>query len=534
MASSPSVTPQVNNTQVIVAMNEVGRSMRGVSMISRLLHAELDNIVQPFVRVTKNVIDLGKALSQLTIPTALKDMFKWLATVAIPPGLMLLKGFLLPLSVAANVLVEALRFVWAVFGSLTAGMKMIAPIVNTINAAFLVLANSGAILAKVLTSLQAAFVLTGGLATALPGMIKRLFIRGSTPETKVETEETTGAAGVKKVTQKKTTSKKTKTGESVTTEAEELHPVTGRPIAGTKTARTQTTETEAAKKDLTLLGQGVAVLGQAAKTTGSALAAAVGPVVAIGGALAALGGVMAILVELFDPSTFKLLNLAVGDLFASLGEIFLPIVTALIPVVRRLADTVVAMGPAFKPLIEFMVEFVQVYGEMLGQSLRAVAPILVVIGGILHFLIPLLKLYADAISFVADVIVAVINTIIDMINFLKRNIAGTGKEIPKYQDLDVQKGSSVGKKVLQTTRVSAEDMASKVREGAYGASMNWPQTMNKIEQKLIDMCNYLQELVNAGLGDRKLTPWSSQTNSEALDQARRALDHARSQGIQGK
>lgn len=92
----------------------------------------------------------------------------------------------------------------------------------------------------------------------------------------------------------------------------------------------------------------------AAKGGGSSImAAAAGPI----GIIAAVAGSMVALAGAANPALFAKLQDTFDDLFATIGEMFVPVLETIIPLVRLFADVMAALAPTVKLLVEvFMIQ----------------------------------------------------------------------------------------------------------------------------------------------------------------------------------
>jgi hypothetical protein len=211
----------------------------------------------------------------------------------------------------------------------------------------------------------------------------------------------------------------------------------------------------------------IGVLMETASALAKVGAAAAGTVVAV-------GLIASSLAKLNNPTVAKQLELAFGDMMATLGEMLVPLVSALIPVFKQMGGALAAMQPVLEPIIEVVTEIMEMLGMVFVETLRMLAPILSVLGAVLKVLmiplritVGLFVLVARVISYVANAIIDTINLLIDAINHLHpfEDIGHLGRAKFEEGIPDI-----TGKKVRQTSTMSAEDMGQRIREGAFGAT----------------------------------------------------------------
>ena len=119
--------------------------------------------------------------------------------------------------------------------------------------------------------------------------------------------------------------------------------------------------------------------------------AAMAPVAAFGAVAGAFTGIIDIaskFVSALNPGIMEQLQLAFDDLFAVVGRAFVPVMAAVIPIVRTFADALVpviqSLMPTFKTLADTM--------------LKVAIPVIAAFAGVLFTMSPFFKLLAEAVS----------------------------------------------------------------------------------------------------------------------------------------
>lgn len=159
---------------------------------------------------------------------------------------------------------------------------------------------------------------------------------------------------------------------------------------------------------------------------------------------------------------------------------------ALVPIIELMSAVVTNLLVAFEPLMGLFNEIAQILLTVLVPILSVMTTIIAVVSSLFAALTPIIKVIADVVGFVGRVIGTVIAFIMDAINWLIRNMPLVPDEwqikTKKFSELDPK--SSMGKKVLSTSRMSAEDLGAKARESVFGGSINWVSTMEDVKKLL--------------------------------------------------
>lgn len=136
-------------------------------------------------------------------------------------------------------------------------------------------------------------------------------------------------------------------------------------------------------------------LKNAVKTTVTSMAMA--PVAGfqlLSGALDGLIGMIEKFVSSLNPAIVEQLQLAFDDLFAVVGRLFVPIMAAVVPIVRTFADALV-------PVIQSMLPAFQLFADAL---INIATPVIGIFSGLLQMLQPYLEEFAGMVAKIASTI----------------------------------------------------------------------------------------------------------------------------------
>lgn len=104
----------------------------------------------------------------------------------------------------------------------------------------------------------------------------------------------------------------------------------------------------------------------------------------------ALAGPLAKFVDALSPGTMQIFQLAMRDLYATIGSALLPVMQMLIEAVRKtsalLVPAVDALEPAFRSLAAGLLSFIMPAMQVLSHALKGMAPLMEAAGEALHIL----------------------------------------------------------------------------------------------------------------------------------------------------
>lgn len=241
------------------------------------------------------------------------------------------------------------------------------------------------------------------------------------------------------------------------------------------------------------------------KSVGKSIDLLYAPIKSLSGAMSAFGesatgvvsglqsafGPIVDLVGKINPALAEQFAIVMDDLAAVFGEIMLPIVKAVIPLIRKLADTVRTMRPAFEPIIGVIVEIVGIIGQLIKPIAKIVTPLIQLIGHALQALMPLIRMLVNVVLQVANAVQKFINMLIDAYNKLVEEIGG--KKIKKFDDMSAQ--SSVGAAIRQTSFMGGEELGKQARANAFkgtGAKTPEEKATDEVGKKVAETNSILE------------------------------------------
>lgn len=176
------------------------------------------------------------------------------------------------------------------------------------------------------------------------------------------------------------------------------------------------------------------------------------------GKLQSIFGPIASLVGKMNPALVEMFERAMDDLAAVMGEILQPILQAAIPLVRKLADILLTMKPAFDPIIEVIVELYGIIADLLVPIFQVITPLIQLFGAMLKTLMPVFHIVADALKWILGKFTDFANFLIKLWNM----IPGVAKINPLSLREDNLK-SSVGKAIYTTGYTGGEQLGKDTR-----------------------------------------------------------------------
>lgn len=189
----------------------------------------------------------------------------------------------------------------------------------------------------------------------------------------------------------------------------------------------------------------------------------------ITGTLQSIFGPLASMIDKINPNIVKMFEFAMDDLQAVFGELFAPIMEAAIPLIRKFADILQAMMPAFTPIIEVIVELFGIIGELLVPIFKAITPIIQLFGAILKALMPIIHFLAGLFTKLMSMFEWVIKGIISLYNDLANTKLGRLLGLKAINLVDVgayKEGATFGKAIRETGYVGSEQLGKEARAKA--------------------------------------------------------------------
>lgn len=135
-------------------------------------------------------------------------------------------------------------------------------------------------------------------------------------------------------------------------------------------------------------------LGLAKSTVTSMAMAPIAGFELLSGALGSVIGMIEKFVSSLNPAIVEQLQLAFDDLFAVVGRLFVPIMAAVVPIVRTFADALV-------PVIQSMLPAFQLFADAL---INIATPVIGIFSGLLQMLQPYLEEFAGMVAKIASTI----------------------------------------------------------------------------------------------------------------------------------
>lgn len=202
----------------------------------------------------------------------------------------------------------------------------------------------------------------------------------------------------------------------------------------------------------------IAPIGQAFGKITAQLDAALGPIVGMVGKM--------------NPALVQMLEFAMDDLSAIMGQVLQPILQAVIPLVRLLGDTIATMQPAFDPLIEVLSKMIGIIGKTVEPIARLMVPVLGALASILDGIaVPALEFFVQGLEWFSKAVIAMANEVIKAYNeMVADTVAGRALGLRKLRMLnfdEFEKKSARGTAIRETVRFSADDLGAKTREMAF-------------------------------------------------------------------
>lgn len=149
----------------------------------------------------------------------------------------------------------------------------------------------------------------------------------------------------------------------------------------------------------------VAVGGAVGGAAKGVLDGTLGAIAGVAGAFTGIIGIASKFVEALNPAIMEQLNLAFSDLFAVVGRLFVPVMAAVIPIVRTFADAMVPVVQGLMP----------VFGILAEALMNLAGPIIGIFSGVLLTLTPIFEQFAKGLSEIAATIGNSLGPIIDAI-----------------------------------------------------------------------------------------------------------------------
>jgi len=149
----------------------------------------------------------------------------------------------------------------------------------------------------------------------------------------------------------------------------------------------------------------VAVGGAVGGAAKGVLDGALGAIAGVAGAFTSIIGIASKFVEALNPAIMDQLNLAFSDLFAVVGRLFVPVMAAVIPIVRTFADAMVPVVQGLMP----------VFGILAEALMNLAGPIIGIFSGVLLTLTPIFEQFAKGLTQIAATIGQSLGPIIDAI-----------------------------------------------------------------------------------------------------------------------
>lgn len=188
------------------------------------------------------------------------------------------------------------------------------------------------------------------------------------------------------------------------------------------------------------------------------------------GAISSLNSVfgpIASIVEKMNPAAVEMFSRAMDDLTAVMGDLLLPILEAGTGLVRRFADILNSIVPAFDPIIEVIVELVGIMADLLLPIFEAVTPLIQLFGAILKSMMPVVQFLADIFKKVLGVIGMFTKALVELWNTLANSWIGRRLGLKGITEVKPSLDkSSVGKAIYSTGFTSAEELGKASRAAA--------------------------------------------------------------------
>lgn len=173
-----------------------------------------------------------------------------------------------------------------------------------------------------------------------------------------------------------------------------------------------------------------------------------------------------------DPAAAMKFQIALDDLTATMGQIVAPVLKAGTGLIRKFADMLMTMQPAFKPLIGVMTQLMDVVGQLLLPVFKIFTVYIQVYGAILNAMMPVVNLAAQVLMKLADAILYLMNKAVEAYNEIARSRVGRNLgmktlDIKQFDDFD--KKSSVGASVRPASFIGAAELGRQARQTAFAS-----------------------------------------------------------------
>lgn len=206
----------------------------------------------------------------------------------------------------------------------------------------------------------------------------------------------------------------------------------------------------AVARPLGALAGTLSAVGRVARPVAGAFAAVHGAMAGAAGAAVAFGNSLLSFISKANPAAMQRFQLAVNDLFATIGAALIPVFELLTALVRTVADAMTLMIPvghqlaaALQPVFELLGEAIAKYIGFLAQVLKAIVPVFAVV----------IRVLMDVANWVAKV--------------AKQFLELLGIDMPD----EAKKGASVGMAARQAQIGGVEDVLRKAMTSAFGTGL---------------------------------------------------------------
>lgn len=201
-----------------------------------------------------------------------------------------------------------------------------------------------------------------------------------------------------------------------------------------------------------------------------------------------------------NPALVQMFEFAMDDLMAIMGQSLQPILQAVIGVVRQLGDMFATLQPVIDPVIQSIAKLVGIIGKMIEPIAKIAIPIFQLFGAILEgIVIPIFEKFVDALKWLADGVLKLVNKIIEAYNWVADSKAGRALGLSKANliSLDsLEKKTAQGTAIRETQRTSAEDLGARTREASFGQTQkNMLEVMGQVAKNTNNMVAQIAALL---------------------------------------